>query len=56
MSVTGQPDEPEDSEADGLPEEESEILIECPYCDGTGHMGSEGIMADCPECGGTGWE
>lgn len=28
----------------------------CPYCDGTGNMGSEGLEADCPECGGTGCE
>jgi hypothetical protein len=37
-----------------------EILIKCPFCDGTGETTTAfdingRISFDCPECGGTGW-
>lgn len=42
-------------------DDECEVEIECPYCDGDGWQvidvdgtGRE-LRAECPECGGTGW-
>lgn len=41
--------------------DEDEIQIECPRCDGEGHVSTQtdypaGVLTmDCPECGGTGW-
>ena len=37
-------------------DDDAEILIECPYCDGDGFVSADGIMVECGECGGTGWE
>ncbi len=51
-------DEPEDDDFD--PEEDCEIQIECPYCDGEGwqrtRTGDGTISVECAECGGTGWQ
>jgi len=40
---------------DGDMEEEVEMVMECPYCDGFGWQGVAGILLECPECGGEGW-
>jgi len=40
-------------------DDDCEIRVECPYCDGDGEsscaIGGGTITVDCPECGGTGW-
>ncbi len=43
-------------------QEEYEMQIECPYCDGNGWVatrptdGDGTISVECAECGGTGWQ
>ncbi len=41
---------------DVMYDDDGEIQIECPYCQGDGWNRVEGIAVECAECGGTGWE
>jgi DnaJ-class molecular chaperone len=47
-------------EPDDDGEDDYEMQIECPYCDGDGWVGTDqggvGLYFECPECGGSGWQ